>query len=335
MFDKYLYALGRGIRGAKKALEETGKAPDPARDAKDVTPQDVDAQPAPPPVARHPMDVVDAVLARAPLVLGERPLVMGIVNVTPDSFSDGGRYFDAQAAIAHAIALVRAGADIIDIGGESTRPNATPVDTDEELARVVPVIRGLAAQVSQAISIDTMKAKVAEAAIAAGANMLNDVWGFQRDGEIARVAATHGVHCILMHNREHDDASADTFEEVRAFLSRSIDIALAAGVAREKIIVDPGIGFGKNAAQGFGLVRRLGELKAALGFPMLLGVSRKRLIGAATGRKEPDQRMAGSLAAGLYGAMMGADIVRVHDVAAHADAFRVLAAIQGKATGIV
>ncbi len=337
MFDKYLYALGRGVRGAKKALEQAraAEAPDPVRDAKDVTPPPGDAAIATPaPRTKYDSSgIVDAVIARAPLVLGERPLVMGVVNVTPDSFSDGGKFYDADRAIAHGMSLVGEGADILDIGGESTRPNATPVDEDEELARVVPVIAGLAAQMSQQISVDTMKARVAEAAIAAGATVINDVWGFQRDGEMARVAAAHGVHCVLMHNRLSDDPAADMFAEVRTFLSRSIEMALAAGVAQSKIIVDPGIGFGKTAAQGYELVRRLGELKAALGFPILLGVSRKRLIGAATGRSAPTERMAGSLAAGLYGAMHGADIVRVHDVAAHVDAFKVLAAIEGRTTG--
>jgi dihydropteroate synthase len=282
MFDKYLYALGRGVRGAKKAFEQarSDTAPDPSRDAKDVTPAPGEPEIVPPPPAprsRAPNPYeTDAILARIPLVLGQRPLVMGVVNVTPDSFSDGGQFLEADTAVRHGVSLVREGADILDVGGESTRPAATPVSEEEEIARVIPVVRGLATLVSQPISIDTMKARVAEKAIAAGATVINDVWGFQRDLDMARVAAAHGVHCVLMHNRFSDDPSVDMFSEVRDFLLRSIDMALGAGVARDKIIVDPGIGFGKTAAQGFELVRRLDELKAALGFPILLGVSRKR-----------------------------------------------------------
>ena len=334
MFDKYLYALGRGVRGAKQALDEArARETDPARDARDVTPPDA-AQSAPPSrPARPGPDIIDATLARAPLVLGKRALVMGIVNVTPDSLSDGGQFFDPAAAIAHALTLVREGADILDIGGESTRPGAQPVDEAEELGRVIPVIRAIAAQTSTPISIDTMKANVARAAISAGATILNDVWGFQRDPEMARVAAECGVHCVLMHNRAGDDPGADMFAEVKAFLARSAELALSAGIAREKIILDPGIGFGKTPAQGYELIRRLGELKSVLGFPLLLGVSRKRLIGAATGRTVASERLAGSLAAALYGAMRGVDILRVHDVAAHVDAVKMLAAIDSAAAG--
>lgn len=335
MFDKYLYALGRGVRGAKKAFDAArAGADDPAQTARDVTPQpgEPEIQPPPPATRQRQPDPseTDAVLARIPLVLGARPLVMGVVNVTPDSFSDGGRYLDHRAAVEHGLRLVREGADILDVGGESTRPSATPVSEDEEIARAIPVIRGLASQTSQPISIDTMKAKVAEQAIAAGATIINDVWGFQRDQEMAHVAAAHDVHCVLMHNRYSDDPQADMFAEVRDFLARSIDMAMKAGVKADKIILDPGIGFGKDAAQGFELVRRLAELKKTLGYPILLGVSRKRLIGAATGKAVPAERDAGSIAAGLYGAMQGADIVRVHDVAGQADAFRVLAAIEGR-----
>lgn len=334
MFDKYLFALGRGVRGAKKAFDAArAQTEDPAQAARDVTPAPGEPEIQPPaPAPRRPPDPheTDAVLARIPLVLGQRPLVMGVVNVTPDSFSDGGRYLDHAAAIAHGMKLVREGADILDIGGESTRPASTPVPEDEEIARAVPVIRAIAAQTSQPISIDTMKAKVAERAIAAGATIINDVWGFQRDADMARVAAAHDVHCVLMHNRYADDPQADMFAEVRDFLMRSVDMALNAGVKADKIILDPGIGFGKNAQQGFELVRRLGELKAALGYPILLGVSRKRLIGTATGKSVPAERDAGTIAAGLYGALHGADIVRVHDVSGQADAFKVWAAIENR-----
>jgi len=344
MFDKYLYALGRGVRGAKKAFQDAREEtrPDPAREAIDVTPPASAQQAQTPPAQQgglqpasewNKTDIVDAALMRSPLKLGERCLIMGIVNVTPDSFSDGGKWFSHDKAIDHAMQLLRDGADILDIGGESTRPGAAAVSEEEELARVIPVLRAMAAKTSTPLSIDTMKANVASAAIEAGANILNDVWGFQRDSEMARVAAAHDVWCVLMHNREHDDPQVDMYAEVRDFLSRSVDIALKAGVARERIILDPGIGFGKTAEQGFEMVRRLGELRQALRFPILLGVSRKRLIGAATHRAAAAERIVGSVAAGLFGALHGADILRVHDVREHADALNVLRAIKAAPDG--
>jgi dihydropteroate synthase len=317
MFDKYLYALGRGVRGAKKALDHAAATPDPAEAARDVTP------PPPPPPAPPP-------LPRSPLVLGLRPLVMGIVNVTPDSFSDGGLYLDQQAAVAHGLQLLAEGADILDIGGESTRPGHEPVSADEEIARVVPVIAALAARTTLPISIDTMKARVARAALDAGASIINDVWGFQHDPALAQVAAERGVPAVIMHNRLEDDPSIDVMEEVLAFLSRSIEIGLAAGMRRDQFIVDPGFGFGKTHSQSLTLVRDLARLKA-LGCPILLGVSRKRAIGLATGRSEPKERAAGSVAAHLMGAMQGAQIIRVHDVAAHVDAMKVFAAVMDPA----
>ena len=315
MFDKYLYALGRGVRGVKKALAEAGET-DPAQAARDITPTPQPARTLAP--------------ARFPLRLGERTLIMGVVNVTPDSFSDGGRWFDPEAAIAHGKRLAAEGADILDVGGESTRPGAAAVTVEEEIARVVPVIRALAASVSAPISIDTMKAPVACAALEAGASVVNDVWGFQFDPDLARVAADAGALCVLMHNRREDDASIDIFAEVCDFLSRSLDIALAAGVARERIVLDPGIGFGKTHAQSFELIRRLPELKARFALPVLLGASRKRCIGAASGVDVAAERVAGSVAAHLYGAIHGADIVRVHDVTEHRQALGVLRAIQGR-----
>ena len=320
MFDKYLYALGRGVRGVKKALAEAGET-DPAEAARDITPTPQPARTLAP--------------ARFPLRLGERTLIMGVVNVTPDSFSDGGRWFDPEAAIAHGKRLAAEGADVLDVGGESTRPGAAAVTVEEEIARVVPVIRALAASVSAPISIDTMKAPVARAALEAGASVVNDVWGFQFDPDIARVAADAGALCVLMHNRREDDASIDIFAEVCDFLSRSLAIALAAGVARERIVLDPGIGFGKTHAQSFELIRRLPELKARFALPVLLGASRKRCIGAASGVDVAAERVAGSVAAHLYGAIHGADIVRVHDVAEHRQALGVLRAIQGRHGDIV
>lgn len=324
MFDKYLYSLGRGIRGARKALEEVSRAPDPAAAARDITP-------APEPsVAEAPVLIERAApLPRKPLLFGARKLVMGIVNVTPDSFSDGGRFLDPSAAIAHGLSLAAEGADILDIGGESTRPGHSPVDADEEIHRVAPVIRGLAASCDAPISIDTMKADVAAAALDAGASIVNDVWGLRRDPGMARVVAERGVPVIIMHNREHEDPSIDIVADALEFLRRSIDIAVAAGIDRKNIIVDPGVGFGKTNAQSLTMVRELGRLRE-LGCPILLGVSRKRLIGAATGRAMARDRLAGSLAAAVAGAMNGADIVRVHDVAEHLDAMKVLSAIMDR-----
>ena len=183
------------------------------------------------------------------LDLSGRPLVMGIVNVTPDSFSDGGRFLDVQKAVAHAEQLAADGADILDIGGESTRPGHAPVSADEELRRVLPVVEAVVKRVSLPISIDTMKGSVAEAALGMGASIVNDVWGFQHDSGIAGVAARAGALCVLMHNRRDEDGSLDIIEDVRAFLSRSVEIALTAGVAREKIVLDPGVGFGKTHEQ--------------------------------------------------------------------------------------
>lgn len=329
--DKYMYALGRGIRGAKQALDEARAEPDPAQAARDVTPPGK-AEPAPSAPAVTPASIGREASppTRAQLVIGRRTLVMGIVNVTPDSFSDGGLWFDAATAIAHGEQLAAEGADSLDIGGESTRPGAAPVSAEEEIARVVPVVRALSRSTRIPLSIDTMKAPVARAALEAGATVVNDVWGFQFDPEIARVAADAGAHCVLMHNRRVDDASVDMFAEVVEFLSRSLDIALKAGVARERIVVDPGVGFGKTHAQSFEMIRRLPDLRTHFGLPVLLGASRKRCIGVASGVEIAAQRVAGSLAAHLWGATHGADIVRVHDVAAHVQALRVLRAIENE-----
>lgn len=326
--DKYMYALGRGVRGVKQALDEARAEPDPAQAARDVTPP-VKAGAAPEPAAASTPGAQDKPpLARERPVIGERTLVMGIVNVTPDSFSDGGIWFDSAAAIAHGERLAAEGADILDVGGESTRPGAAAVPAQDELARVIPVLRALARSTRVTLSIDTMKAPVARAAIEAGAAIVNDVWGFQFDADIARVAADADAHCILMHNRRVDDPSADMFAEVVDFLSRSVDIALTAGVSRQRIVVDPGIGFGKTHAQSFEMIRRLPELRAHFGLPVLLGASRKRCIGVASGVDIAAQRVAGSVAAHLWGAMRGADIVRVHDVSAHMEALGVLRAIE-------
>lgn len=201
--------------------------------------------------------------------LGRRTLIMGILNVTPDSFSDGGDFAGLEAALAHAAVLRDEGADIIDIGGESTRPTATPVATEDEIARVEPVIRALAPAIGVPISIDTYKAATAEAALAAGATIVNDIWGLQREPEIARVAAAHGAPVVVMHNRTTIDGSLDIIEDMKAFFARSITIAQAAGIADDHIILDPGVGFGKTFEQHIEAIARLDELRP-LGYPLLV-----------------------------------------------------------------
>nr|WP_236841659.1 dihydropteroate synthase [Bosea sp. PAMC 26642] len=261
------------------------------------------------------------------LDLDARPLLMGVVNVTPDSFSDGGLLQSVDDALAHARTLVEEGADIVDIGGESTRPGHAAIDAATEIARVLPVIGGLSGSSFAPISIDTSKAQVADAALKAGAAIVNDVWGCQREPAIADVAARHGAPMILMHNRETIDAGIDILDDVLRFLERSIVIATKAGVPRSQIVVDPGIGFGKTQTQNLSLIRDLDRL-AELGCPVLLGASRKSTIGRITGQTVPAERVAGSIAAHLFGVSRGAAIIRAHDVRGHSDALKVWAAIR-------
>jgi len=261
-------------------------------------------------------------------LLGQRrPLVMGILNVTPDSFSDGGRFIDPDVAIAHARRIHAEGADILDIGAESTRPyvGAGPVSLDDELARLRSVLPQVV-QLGLPVSIDTIKATVAAWALEQGAAILNDVWGLQRDPDIARVAAEHGVPVIVMHNREAPDAALDIMADVKAFFSRSLDIAAKAGIAQRCIVLDPGIGFGKTPGQSITMIARLAELRS-FGLPLLVGLSRKRFIDFVSPSK-PDQRIGGSIAGNVLAALAGADIVRVHDVAETVQALRVTDAIQ-------
>jgi len=260
-------------------------------------------------------------------LLGERrPLVMGILNVTPDSFSDGGRFADPQTAHAHARQMIADGADIIDIGAESTRPyvGAEPVSLNDEIARLSPVLRPLT-ELDAPVSIDTMKANVAAWALDQGASILNDVWGLQRDPDMARVAAEHGAPVIVMHNREQPDPALDIMTDIEAFFMRSLDIALKAGISRESIVLDPGIGFGKTPEQSIEVIARLAELKR-FSLPILVGLSRKRFINAVS-PSEPQERIGGSLAGNVMAVVEGADIVRVHDVAETVQAMRVLTAI--------
>lgn len=259
--------------------------------------------------------------------LGRRTLIMGILNVTPDSFSDGGLFAGRDAAVAHAHELVAEGADILDVGGESTRPGHTAVPAEEEMARVLPVIEAVRA-VPVPISIDTYKAATARAAFAAGARILNDVWGLQREPDIARVAADHGAPVVAMHNRAEVDGRLDILDEMKAFFERTLDIARRAGVPDRHVVLDPGIGFGKTFEQNLEALRRLPELKA-LGFPLLVGTSRKSLIGKLLDRT-PRERINGTLASNVVSIVNGADILRVHDVLAHREAARVADAILGK-----
>ncbi|WP_172143236.1 dihydropteroate synthase [Brevibacillus sp. HB1.3] len=245
------------------------------------------------------------------LPLGERTLVMGILNVTPDSFSDGGRYVDVEAALAQARAMVEAGADLIDIGGESTRPGSEAVDEATELDRVLPVIRMLSQELSVPLSIDTYKAAVAERAIMEGAHIINDVWGAKRDPRMAEVAARLDVPIILMHNREDTDYH-DFFPNYIKDLRESVQIALQAGVKQERIILDPGIGFVRTVEQNLETMRRLDDL-VGLGYPVLLATSRKRMIGHVLDLPV-DERVEGTAATVALGAAKGCHMVRVHDV---------------------
>lgn len=258
--------------------------------------------------------------------LGPRTLVMGILNVTPDSFSDGGRSAAPDDALANARRLVAEGADILDIGGESTRPGHTPVAAEDEWARLAPVIGPLAQEAGVPISVDTYKAEVARRALAAGAAIVNDVWGFARDPDMARVVADHDAAAVVMHNRESVDESLDIIADMLAFFERALDTADRAGLPRERIVLDPGIGFGKTFPQNLSAVRRLDELRV-LGLPLLLGTSRKSLIGKVIDTT-PAERLPGTIASNVIGIMAGVEIIRVHDVAAHVQAARVAEAIR-------
>jgi dihydropteroate synthase len=261
--------------------------------------------------------------------LQQRTLVMGILNATPDSFSDGGRFDAIRAATTHAATLVREGADLIDVGGESTRPGATPVDADDEIRRVLPVIERVAAGHTIPVSIDTYKARTAERALVAGARMVNDVWGLQRDADLAHVVAAHGVPVIIMHNRGSIDPAANIVDDMRRWFERSIGIAHAAGISDASILLDPGIGFGKTLQQNLEAIAAVGELRA-LGYPVVVGTSRKSFIGHLTGTAhDPSARLFGTLASNVAAVLKGADILRVHDVQAHVEAVRVADAITG------
>jgi dihydropteroate synthase len=255
---------------------------------------------------------------------------MGIVNVTPDSFSDGGRFFAHDDAIAHGRELAAQGADLLDIGGESTRPGADPVPAEEERRRVLPVIEALAAEDVE-ISIDTTKAAVAEPALQAGAKVVNDVSAFRFEPELAGLAASAGATCVLMHmlgeprTMQEDPRYDDVVADVKAFLEERLAFAVGEGVPEERVWLDPGIGFGKTAEHNLELLRRLDEL-VAIGRPLVIGTSRKSFLGKITGRGEGG-RLAGTVASNVMALERGAEVFRVHDVAAVGDALRVAAAV--------
>jgi dihydropteroate synthase len=257
---------------------------------------------------------------------------MGVVNVTPDSFSDGGLYLDPEAAIAHGRELAAAGAEILDVGGESTRPGAEVVSEEEELRRVVPVIRGLR-DLDCDVSVDTSKARVAEAALDAGAAIVNDVTALRGDPEMAALCGDRGAAVVLMHMRgeprtmQDDPCYSDVVAEVKVFLAERLEFAVAAGIAEERIWLDPGIGFGKTAAHNLELLRRLGELRE-LGRPLVIGPSRKSFIGKVDG-SAAGERLGGTIASSVLAAAEGADVLRVHDVAEMRQALTVATAILG------
>lgn len=281
---------------------------------------------------RYGMEETNRVISYADgeLVFGERTLVMGILNCTPDSFSDGGKWVDVDAAVEHALAMEADGADIIDIGGESTRPYPGKVEVaaEEEMRRVLPVIEKLRGKLKVPISIDSYKAETARAALHAGAKIINDVWGFQYDqGEMAALAAEANCPVILMHNK--DEAVYDNFmAEVTAFLRKSIDIAVSAGCDRNKIIVDPGFGFGKNLEQNLLLTNKLTELKS-LNCPLLMAASRKKSVGLVLDAPA-DQRLMGDAAVTAISIVKGADMIRVHDVKEMVQVAKMADAIAGK-----
>jgi dihydropteroate synthase len=259
------------------------------------------------------------------------PRLMGVVNVTPDSFSDGGLYLDPETAVAHGRELEAAGAEILDVGGESTRPGAEPVGVEEELRRIVPVIRGLAG--GSRISIDTSKAAVAAAALDAGAEIVNDVTALRGDPEMASLCAERGATVVLMHmlgeprTMQEDPRYEDVVDDVKAFLVKRLEAAVAAGIAEGRIWLDPGIGFGKTSAHNMELLRRLGELRE-LGRPLVIGTSRKSFIGSVDG-SPADQRLGGTIASSVLAAAEGAEVLRVHDVAEVRQALTLATAVLG------
>jgi dihydropteroate synthase len=262
--------------------------------------------------------------------IGRRPLIMGVLNVTPDSFSDGGRYLVPADALAHARSLADQGCDILDVGGESTRPGATPLSAAEELARIVPVLDQVAGAVDVPISIDTYKAAVAARATELGVVLVNDVWGLQKDPAMAETVAASEVAVVIMHNRTGRDETVDILSDMRRFFDRSLALAQKAGIPDRLILLDPGIGFGKTSRQNLAAIAGLAGLRD-YGRPILVGVSRKGFLGSLTHGEE--KQLPGTLAASLAAVAAGAAVVRVHDVAEHAAALAVFHLIRRAAGG--
>lgn len=255
------------------------------------------------------------------LPLGEKTYIMGILNVTPDSFSDGGNYINVEQAVAHAKQMIAEGADLIDVGGESTRPGSAPVDAEEEKRRILPVIEALAQSIDVPISVDTYKAGVAEAALKCGAHMINDVWGMQKDQLMAKVAAKFKAPIFIMHNQEHAHYQKDLIDEMLGFFEKSIAIGLEAGLSKGQMILDPGFGFGKKPEHNVALMTELSRFHH-LGLPLLLGTSRKSTLGLILDLP-PSERLEATLATSVMGVMQGVDFVRVHDVKEHFRALKV------------
>ncbi|HUJ17815.1 MAG TPA: dihydropteroate synthase [Nitrospirota bacterium] len=272
------------------------------------------------------------------LDLGSRTHIMGILNVTPDSFSDGGRYADPERALAHARDMVTAGADIIDIGGESTRPGALPLSEEEELRRIIPLIERLSAELSIPLSVDTYKSSVARKALDAGASIVNDISGLRFSPDMAMIAADAGAAVVIMHikgtprDMQQKPVYADVIGEISSFLAEGIELAERAGVSREKVLIDPGIGFGKTLEHNLTILGRLEEFRT-LGRPIVLGTSRKKFIGTVLGIPGPDHRVLGSMATIALGIERGASVLRVHDVAETVQVARMTDAIMRTTTG--
>jgi dihydropteroate synthase len=261
-------------------------------------------------------------------LIGVKPVIMGVLNVTPDSFSDGGRFQALASAREHAKKLVADGADIIDVGAESTRPGHTPVPLEEEWRRLEPLLAPLLAEVAAPFSIDTSKADIARRAVGLGICVVNDVWGLQKDPAMADVVAKSGAAAVIMHNRESIDPDLDIRSDLWRFFDRSLALADRAGISRSRILLDPGIGFGKTKAQNLKALASIGPLRAAFDLPVLVGVSRKRLMSEPSGGAGVDEQLIGTLAANLSALARGAAVFRVHDAAEHAAAFAVFEAIE-------
>jgi dihydropteroate synthase len=262
-------------------------------------------------------------------LIRSRPAVMGILNVTPDSFSDDGLFGHTERAVAHAKTMAAQGCDIVDIGGESTRPAATPISEDEELARVVPVLAELGSSLDITLSIDTYKARVAAKAVNLGAVLVNDVGGLQRDAAMAETVAAAEAALVVMHSRPTKDEAVDIFADIRAFFDRSLALAAKAGIPDARLILDPGIGFGKTARQNRACIARLGEL-TDYGLPILVGASRKAFLGSLA-PDHPEASLVGTVAVGLAAVANGACVLRVHDVAEHVAALQIFRAMRSNA----